>query len=279
MPGSKECDSKCRRNRRLACNILSLSITTYFVTIINAGTATVPATRSVTIQEPVTHLPAPLKAYQDHIQSVTSKLLPGLATLLKETSTENLASSHRLSLKERNVARMEADDEYVPVSARVAFKLQAWKEAEESTEFTTITTETNTIVKAFQLNLKDQIIKNIKLERDVLRVKIRQELCESLFSVVELYLEALGSEPQFTHEILLAILQANGTSLLRHVPGTVQDFTILYRTVHNVPTETHATVGMVRPRNTIRIAYQRHCKKLEDLPQAAKGQWTLHLSP
>jgi hypothetical protein len=115
-----------------------------------------------------------------------------------------------------------------------------------------ITTETNTIVKDFQLNLKEQIIKNIKLERDVLRVKIRQELCESLFSVVEVYLEALWIEPQLTHEIVLAILQANGTALRRHVPGTVQDFTILYHTVHNVPTEIHATAGMVNPRDTIR---------------------------
>jgi hypothetical protein len=206
----------------------------------------------VTIQEPVAHLIAPLKALQDHIQPVTSTLLPGLATLLKETSTKHLDSSHRMSLKDRNVARMEADDEYVPVSARVCFKLQAWKEAEESTEFTTLTTKTNTIFKAFQLNLKEKLIKNIKLERDVLRVKIRQELCESLFSVVELYLEALGIEPQFTHEIVLAILQANGTALLRHVTGTVQDFTILYSTVHNVPTEIHASAGMVRPCDTIR---------------------------
>jgi hypothetical protein len=87
------------------------------LTIINAGTATVPGTQSVTIREPVTHLIAPLKASQDHIQSVTLTLLPGLATLLKETSTKHLALSHRLSLKERNVAQMEADDEYVPVSA------------------------------------------------------------------------------------------------------------------------------------------------------------------
>jgi hypothetical protein len=87
------------------------------ITITNAGIATAPATRSVTIREPVAHLIAPLKASQDHIQSVTSKLLPELATLLKETSTKHLASSHRLSLKERKVARMEADDEYVPVSA------------------------------------------------------------------------------------------------------------------------------------------------------------------
>jgi hypothetical protein len=80
-------------------------------TITNAGTATVPATRSVTIREPVTHLVALLKVSQDHIQSVTSTLLPGLATLLKEMSMKHLDSSHRLSLKDRNVARMEADDE------------------------------------------------------------------------------------------------------------------------------------------------------------------------
>jgi hypothetical protein len=82
--------------------------------------------------------------------------------------------------------------------------------------------------------------------------KLCQELCELPFSVVELYLEALGSETQFTHEIVLAILQANGTALLGYVPETVQDFTILYRTVHNVPMEIHATAGMVRPRDTIR---------------------------
>jgi hypothetical protein len=233
------------------------------ITIINAGTATVPATRSVKIKEPVTHRIAPLQASQEHIQSVTSTLLPGLATLLKETSTNHISSSHQMSLKEKNVARTEADNEYVPVSARVAFKLQAWKEAEESTEFTNLTTETNNIVKAFQLNLREYIIKNIKLERDVLRVKIRQELCESLFSFVELYVEALRSEPQFTQEIVLSILQANGTALLRHVPGTVQDFTILDSTVHNVPTEIHATAGMVRPCDTIRRYLS---KNLGDIP-------------
>jgi hypothetical protein len=65
-------------------------------------------------------------------------------------------------------------------------------------------------------------------------------------------LEALGSELQYTHDSVLAILQANGTFLFRHVPVTVQDFMILYRTVHNVPMETHATAGMVRPRDAIK---------------------------
>jgi hypothetical protein len=74
------------------------------VAIINAGTATVPATRSLRIQEPVSHLTAPFKEAHDHIIYVTSTLLPGLATLLKETRTKHLASSHRLSLKDRNVA-------------------------------------------------------------------------------------------------------------------------------------------------------------------------------
>jgi hypothetical protein len=108
--------------------------------------------------------------------------------------------------------------------------LQAWK---ESPEFSTLITDTNTIVKSFQLQLKEQVIKNIKLEHDVIRVKIRNDLCESLLSVVLLYLEALMSEPQITHEIVLAILEGHGTAFLRHVPGAVQDFTIIYRTTHN----------------------------------------------
>jgi hypothetical protein len=127
----------------------------YYITIFNAGTTTGPATRSVHIRELGTQLTVPLKAAQDHILSIILTLLPGLATLLKEMSMKHLSADHRLSLRERNIARMEEDNEEVPVPARVSFKLQVWNEAEESTEFTALTTETNIIVKTFQLNLKE----------------------------------------------------------------------------------------------------------------------------
>jgi hypothetical protein len=53
---------------------------------------------------------------------------------------------------------MEDDVDYAPVSARVSFKVQTWKEAEESTEYTDLVTETNALVTTFKLQLKEQII-------------------------------------------------------------------------------------------------------------------------
>jgi hypothetical protein len=46
-----------------------------------------------------------------------------------------------------------------------------------------------------QLEIKQQRINNIKLELSVLTKKILKELCESLFVIVELFLEALGKTP------------------------------------------------------------------------------------
>jgi hypothetical protein len=46
---------------------------------------------------------------------------------------------------------MEDDVDYVPVSARVSFKVQTWKEAEDSTEYTALFTDTNALVITFQL--------------------------------------------------------------------------------------------------------------------------------
>jgi hypothetical protein len=58
---------------------------------------------------------------------------------------------------------METDDTYVPVSARVDFKLQAWKDTEELPKFTLLHTETSTLVKDIQAQLKTKIIQNIRL--------------------------------------------------------------------------------------------------------------------
>jgi hypothetical protein len=69
--------------------------------------------------------------------------------------------------------------------------------------------KTSTIVTSFQLQIKEQIIKNIALERDTIRVKLHSDMCQALFASVAIHLEALGKNPEFEHEMVLAILQAN----------------------------------------------------------------------
>jgi hypothetical protein len=145
-------------------------------------------------------------------QNTTSRVTPGrlpppgLAPLVEEKGNTFISLAHKMFLKDRNITRMEEDQYYVPVSARVSFKLQAWKEAEASPEFATLNSETTALVKTFLLQLNQQIIANIKLEQSVLATKILKELYESLFVIVELLMEALGKNPEFTHEMVLACL-------------------------------------------------------------------------
>jgi hypothetical protein len=177
----------------------------------------------------------PLKRAEDHILSHTRTILPGLAPLMEEKGKKFLSLAHKMFLKDRNVTRMESDLDYIPISTRSAFKLQSWKEAEATPEFATLNTETVAMVKIMQLELKQHIIKNIKLEMSVLTKKILTDLCESLFVIVELFLEALGKNPEFAHEMVLACLQLHSNVILKHVSMPSEEFTVLYRTVCHAP--------------------------------------------
>jgi hypothetical protein len=146
-----------------------------------------------------------------------------LQTLFREKGLKHLALAHKFHQKQRNITQITEDDAYVPVSARVFFNLQAWKTAEESTELTYLVTETNTIVTNFYMELKAQIIKNMILERDSIRVVMLNEMCASILSITELHLEALGKNPLLAHDMSLAILQTQGTALLHHLPSATLD--------------------------------------------------------
>jgi hypothetical protein len=107
------------------------------VTIVEAGTSLGRSTRrtifSQTAQEIGQDFVSPLQAAQNHIKSTTSTHLPGLQTIYSEKGPKHLALAHKFLQKQRNITRMEDDVDYVPVSARVSFKVQTWKEADEST--------------------------------------------------------------------------------------------------------------------------------------------------
>jgi hypothetical protein len=144
--------------------------------------------------------------------------LPGLQNLFREEGLKHLALAHKFHQKQRNITRIIEDDAYVPMSARVSFNVQAWKTAEESTEFTDLVTDKKTTVNNFHMELKAQIIKNIILERDSIRVVMLNEMCASILSITELHLEALGNNPLLAHDMSLANLQTHGAALLQHLP-------------------------------------------------------------
>jgi hypothetical protein len=105
----------------------------------------------------------------DYIDNRTEMLCEGPVTLLNAKGTRYVSLMHKLFLKQKKLARMESDEDYVPVSARLAFKVQAWKEAEVLPEFTALIRDTATFIKQFQLQLQANIIANIRLELEFLK--------------------------------------------------------------------------------------------------------------
>jgi hypothetical protein len=107
------------------------------VTMVAAGTSLGRSTRrtrfSQTAQDIGQEFVSPLQAAQNHIKSTTSMHLSGLQTLYSEKGLNHLALAHKFLQKQRNITRMEDNVDCVPISARVSFKVQTWKEAEEST--------------------------------------------------------------------------------------------------------------------------------------------------
>jgi hypothetical protein len=105
------------------------------------------------------------------------------------------------------------------------------------------------------LQLKEQIIKNMVLELELIREIMHNELCASILAITELHLEALGKDPQLAPEMALAILQTGGNTILQHIPSAIlEDFKILFRTVNSIPPDSQATAALVNTREIIRRA-------------------------
>jgi hypothetical protein len=195
---------------------------------------------------------SPIMVSENHIISHTSSLHEGLSTLLLDKGKKVIALKHKLFLKERNISKMEDDATYVPVSARVKFKLHAWKEAEASPEFATLATQTANIISTFQLQLKNQIIQNIRLEQTFLTAQLNNLFVEALAASTSLHLIALSKSSNNTHIVALAIIAQYESTLIKHCGMTAAQVTALYRTVNTVPADVLATSELARSRATIR---------------------------
>ena len=171
---------------------------------------------------------SPLAAAEELVASHVESLHDGIATLLLTRGREYLALSQRLFYKEKNKVRMEQDDTYIPVSARVNFTLQVVKEAKESTDFQTLQDSTALIIKRHQEELKQCILESIAIDIKALRMALNQHLCQSLYSVTSLFHIAQGLHVKHTHLTVDALLDKYSTTLLKHTGITATAFRRLY---------------------------------------------------
>jgi hypothetical protein len=115
-----------------------------------------------------------------------------------------------------------------------------------------LATQTADIITTFQLQLKNQIIQNIRLEQTFLTTQLNNLFVEDLAAATSLHLTALGKSSNNTHIVALAIIAQYESTLLKHCGMSAEQVTALYRTVNTVPEDVLATSELARPRATIR---------------------------
>ena len=179
---------------------------------------------------------SPLQQAESFISSHVASLHTGIATLLLDRGKEHLLLSHKIFNKDFNSKRMETDNEYIPVSARVDFALQPAKEVRELPEFHELQLETSTLVNNFQRKLKKQIIACAKLEIKTLQTRRNVHFCESVYLTVSLFHLAYEVDERTTvHSTVHSIFMTYGTALLKYLSMSLQEFSTLYQTTMNVP--------------------------------------------
>jgi hypothetical protein len=129
---------------------------------------------------------------------------------------------------------MEQDEDYVPISARVDFKVKALKEAEDLPEFIELQNETKALIKTHQQSLKRLSIKSCTIEEDYLDNAVNKHTSESIHAIVFLFLVAQEVSTSRTDAVALAILKDHGESILRHVGLEPSAFISLYRSTLQV---------------------------------------------
>ena len=179
--------------------------------------------------------PSPLAAAEELIESHISSLHKGIATLLLHHGREHLVLSQRLFFKQRAKIRIEKDDDFIPASARVKFKLQVVKETEELPEYLELQSKAAEIVKRHQEELKACCIDSINLDIKAIRAAINRHFCKSLHAVSSLFHIAQGLDVESTHHTVAALLNSHSDALLKHTGLPTNEFQSLYTTTLNVP--------------------------------------------
>ena len=172
----------------------------------------------------------PLARAEEHIIGTTASLHEGIATLLLDLGKSHLALSHRAHNKVQNIKRMQDDEEYVPVSARIAFRLQVAKEAEESQEYIALQEETAQFIKGMRLELKKRVITCAKIELNAIQEQRSRNLCEAMHATCNIFHVAQGIPERDVHWTVKSIIENHGATLLRYHNESIEEFIKLYVT-------------------------------------------------
>ena len=177
---------------------------------------------------------SPLREAEEVIIRHTASLRDGLASLLRLRGKEYLALAHRAENKTRQIFRLRLDDDYIPILARVTFKLQAMKEVEELHGFKELQELVDEDMSTVQNRLKERITECAVLEQEYLHDKMHSILVHTIKDTVSMFGTAHSISAKEYGKIGCAVIQEHGIALTKHLEIDSGALLALFRAEMNI---------------------------------------------
>ena len=152
------------------------------------------------------------------VQGTAASLHPQVQQIVENYGNKLINLYHKLQQKNVQLSKMETNVDFIPRSARINFEFYVRPDVKQTDEFTAIQTSTTDLIKTFQLNLKEQIIKSMKLDMEHLRNDIDCTICHLIYYITKAFhLQHNPSVINHTTTHTVAFLIAGfGDNLLKH---------------------------------------------------------------
>ena len=146
-----------------------------------------PNMNSTTGKSQATKVKSPKALALACVQGTAVSLHPQVKQIVENYGNKLINLYHKIQQKNTQLLKMENNVDFIPRSARINFEFYVRPEVQQSNEFAEIQTSTTELIKSFQLNLKTQIMKSIKLDIDYLKNDIDTTICHLIYHTTKAF--------------------------------------------------------------------------------------------
>ena len=177
----------------------------------------------------------PLKEATSFIDNHVKTLQDSLASILSRLAKDHIQLRSKLCHKERQLEKLSNDDSAIPRSAQIKFNLNVSTEAARTAEHKALLDEAEPIIKNVQSELKNLVLKAIKIEIAVMKTQVVEDFARCLYLSCQTF-QVGDSVPHEPHVIVATLLDRYATDLLPTLPekNTPADFRAVYLQKHNL---------------------------------------------
>jgi len=166
------------------------------------------------------------------VRNFAATLRKHLSPIILTAGLTHIDLLHKWSTKCRQHGKMDADEEFIPRSARlVNFDFRVPRPVEASEEFQEVQAETNLLIKEFRLNLKGKIMDALKIDILLQRTALYSNLVKVLHSTIQAKLLS-DNKTASAHVILSTIIHYHEEALLDSFDTNKVEFCHTYREHH-----------------------------------------------